>query len=113
MSVAIGPKFNFNICFIMFTASEIESALKIIHVKFINENVKSQLNTGFAFSIVFLNILFKIDAIPCNIPHSINVKLAPCHIPLAKNTKNMFTYVLIFPFLFPPSGMYICCEKSC
>lgn len=49
MSVAIGPKFNFNICFIMFTASEIESALKIIHVKFINENVKSQLNTGFAF----------------------------------------------------------------
>ena len=38
-------------------------------------------------------------------PHRINVQLAPCHIPLAKNVNIKFLFFIATERLFPPKGM--------
>lgn len=52
-----------------------------------------------------IHTLWTANAIPCNNPQTIYVQFAPCHIPPITIVKIKFIYVLIFPFLFPPSEM--------
>ena len=81
-----------NIFFNNKIASEMVLALKKIHKKLTTKKVHivfiilMLVFVAFLFNLVILSItIIK----PCNIPHKMYVKFAPCHKPLIKNTISM------------------------
>ena len=96
-----------HIDFMISKARCIELLLKNTQVKLIKIKVEKTAVILLIWRLNFFQKRWITLAMPCNAPHTIKVKFAPCHIPPIKNVKNKFLYVSISPFLLPPSGIYM------
>lgn len=104
LSFPLSPIIEYKYCIAKF----IFSALKKTHPTVTIINVyKYFIIKGEDFKNDFTaSILSTIKNTPCHNPHNKKTQLAPCHIPHRAKTTIRLKYVLVFPFLFPPKGMY-------